>query len=142
MLGEQVQVECRKDRAVTPQGERRTFRVTEDRTFADIQDQPTTLDGVGEVSIVHPLHLSEEERNAWGGLLGDYEIIPPFPQLGRVVYRLEGEERQATVLHRFATSKIPGVSLAVVLEKTGWQRGTLHDHGDFTEYYKPFPPGA
>ena len=43
--------------------------------------------------VVHPLHLTDEQRSAWGEIFGDYEIIPPFPQLGRAVHRLEpGEE--------------------------------------------------
>ena len=33
--------------------------------------------------------------------MGDYEIIPPFPQLGRPVHALEAGERTATAIKRF-----------------------------------------
>ncbi len=117
----------------------RTFRVTEEGEYADAEDRPCTLDGLAAVGVVHPLHLSDEARAKWGQVFGDYEIIAPFPQLGRPTYGLEGDEGQASELTRFAGRKVPGVSVAGYLEKSGWQRGPLHDHGDFHEHYKHFP---
>jgi predicted DNA-binding WGR domain protein len=117
----------------------RTFRVTEEGEYADAEDRPCTLDGLASVGVVHPLHLSDEERAKWSQVFGDYEIIAPFPQLGRPVFGLEGDEAKAKELTRFAGKKIPGVSVASYLEKAGWQRGPLHDHGDYYEHYKHFP---
>jgi predicted DNA-binding WGR domain protein len=117
----------------------RTFRVTEEGEYADAEDRPCALDGLASVGVVHPLHLSDEERAKWGQVFGDYEIIAPFPQLGRPVLGLEGDEAKAKELTRFAGKKIPGVSVASNLEKLGWQRGPLHDHGDYYEHYKHFP---
>src|SRR5262249_46189905 len=70
---------------------------------------------------------------------GDYEIIAPFPQLGRPVFRVEGDEAKACEVTRFAGVKIPGVSVASYLEKSGWRHGPLRDHGEFDEQYKHFP---
>jgi predicted DNA-binding WGR domain protein len=117
----------------------RTFRVTDEQEYADKKEQRCTLDGVATVGIVHPLHLSEDERSTWGQVLGDYEIISPFPQLGRAVLLLESKEAEAREITRFETIKVPGVSVASFLEKAGWLRGPLQDHGDFHEYYKHFP---
>jgi predicted DNA-binding WGR domain protein len=117
----------------------RTFRVTEERDYADSHDEKATLDGLAAVGIVHPLHLSEDERSAWGQVFGDYEIFAPFPQLGRAIHSLKAGEAQSRAITRFAQNKIPGVSVASFLEKAGWQRGPLQDHGDFHEYYKHFP---
>jgi hypothetical protein len=116
-----------------------TIRVTEDAAYADVDDHPCTLDGLATVGVVHPLHLSEEERAKWGQVFGDYEIIAPFPQLGRPIYGLEGDEAKQTEITRFVGKKIPGVSVASYLEKSGWQRGPLQDHGDFSEHFKHFP---
>jgi hypothetical protein len=115
------------------------FRVTEEREYADARDKACPLKGAAAVGVVHPLHLAEAERAAWGEVFADYEIIPPFPQLGRPVYRVEGDEAKETELTRFAGVRIPGVSVAGHLERSGWQRGLLHDHGDFHEHYKQFP---
>jgi hypothetical protein len=118
-----------------------TLRVTEDGTYADASDETTTLDGVAEVEIIHPLRLGEEERAKWGELLSDYEIAPPFPQLGRPIYRLEpGEEAQSEIT-RFGHVRIPAVSLVGTLERLGWTRAIPRDHGWFYEHSKPFHGG-
>ena len=58
-----------------------TFRVTEERDYADVNESTHRLEGLARVGVVHPLHLSDSQRSAWGQIFGDYEIIPPFPQL-------------------------------------------------------------
>jgi predicted DNA-binding WGR domain protein len=120
----------------------RTFRVTEEREYADAKDAACSLGGVAAVGIVHPLHLSAEERGAWGQVFGDYEIIAPFPQLGRALHHLEAGEAEKQDITRFDKLQVPGVSVASTLEKAGWSRGYLHDHGDFHEYCKFFPGGG
>jgi predicted DNA-binding WGR domain protein len=117
----------------------RTFRVTEEREYAGPDDRLCTLEGLATVGVVHPLHLSAAERAKWGEVFADYEIIGPFQQLGRPIFGLEGDEEKKAEITRFAGKKIPGVSVASYLEKSGWQRGMLHDHGDFHEHYKHFP---
>ncbi len=115
-----------------------TFRVTEDQTYADVNDDDFSLAGFQEVGLVHPLPLSDETKSAWGELFSDYEIVPPFPQLGREIYTLEVEEVSQTEITRFAQLKIPAVSLVGTLEKLGWQRGIPADAGVFYEHAKPF----
>lgn len=115
-----------------------TFRVTEDATCADVNDEAFDLTGIAEVGILHPLHMAPEQRSAWGELLSDYEIVPPFPQLGRPIYRLEPGEGEKTEITRFAHIKIPAVSLVGTLERLGWTRAIPEDHGWFYEHSKPF----
>lgn len=115
-----------------------TFRVTEDLTYADVKDESYSLKGVETVDIVHPLHLSEDLKRSWGEIFSDYEIIPPFPQLGRPVHGLDKGEKKATVIDRWKGLMIPAISLASTLEKLGWTRGALGDHGDFYEHVKYF----
>jgi predicted DNA-binding WGR domain protein len=117
----------------------RTFRVTEEGEYADADDRPCSLDKLASVGVVHPLHLPESERARWGEVFADYEIIAPFPQLGRPTYGLEGDEAKGHEITRFADKKVPGVSVAGYLEKSGWQRGQVQDHGDFHEHVKHFP---
>ncbi len=53
----------------------------------------------------------------------DYEIIPPFEQLGRPVFTLEpGEEKGSEI----------------TLERLAWQRGGVGDGGGYWEHSKPF----
>ena len=115
-----------------------TFRVTEERDYADVTESSYRLDGIATVGIVHPLHLTDEQRSAWGEILGDYEIIPPFPQLGRTVHRLEPGQEKDKDLVKGQTITVPAVTLVGILERQGWNRGIPEDGGVFSEHSKPF----
>jgi hypothetical protein len=115
------------------------FRVTEDQQYADADDRPLALKGVASIGIVHPLHLTDEQRSKWGQAFGDYEIIPPFPQLGRPVFVPEKGEAKGKTIDRLAKAKVPGMSLRGTLERCGWVRGSAYDHGIIQEFYKQFP---
>ncbi|MFD0851815.1 DUF4132 domain-containing protein, partial [Actinomadura adrarensis] len=65
-----------------------TFRVAEDLTFADVHDEPVTLPEGASIGIAHPVHLGAEATAAWSEVFADYEILQPFPQLGRPVHTL------------------------------------------------------
>jgi hypothetical protein len=114
-----------------------TFRVTDELDYADADDEPVEI--AGEIGLVHPLQLSEEERAAWGEQLADYELVPPFAQLGRPVLDVEERERGERVLSRFARRKVGASTLVRILENLGWQRGQAFDAGMFHLHAKPFP---
>ncbi|NDU73469.1 DUF4132 domain-containing protein [Actinomadura sp. DSM 109109] len=103
------------------------FRVAEDRTFADVDDRAVTLPGSGEVRIAHPVHLGESVT-AWSEVFADYEILQPFPQLGRPVHAFTDEERAGGRLDRVAGTVV-GVGKVLGLERHGWTRGTPQDAG-------------
>jgi hypothetical protein len=111
------------------------FRVTEDGTFADADDRPHTPSGT-KVGLVHPLALSEEQRAKWGEVFADYEIIPPFPQLGRRIHTLRPGEEEQTELTRFGGKAIPSIVFQGILKQQGWlpARWTA-GYG----YYKRYP---
>ena len=115
------------------------FRVTEERDYADASDKSTALGKAASVGLVHPLELSEKEMSAWGELFGDYEIISPFPQLGRPVYTIEAAEKKATELKRFHGMSLYAPTMVFTLEKFGWIRGEAMDGGCFDEHSKQFP---
>jgi hypothetical protein len=132
---------------------RASFRVTEEGTFADMHDREVSLDTLPRIGLVHPAHLTEEQRHAWGELFGDYEIVPPFPQLGRSVFTLRAEEENAQALrvgagvvvsqlailsglsalewkHRWAGVRgmsryYPGHDVTAILELSGWRERAL-----------------
>ena len=116
-----------------------TFRVTEEREYADAKEKPFALKALATVGIVHPLHLTKEQLAAWGEVFGDYEIITPFPQLGRPVLALEPSEAKGKTLTRLAKAKLPQQSTRGTLERLSWVRGSVTDHGMIVEFYKAFP---
>jgi predicted DNA-binding WGR domain protein len=115
-----------------------TFRVTEEHDYADVEESPYRLEGIAKAGIVHPLHLSDEQRTAWGEIFGDYEIIPPFPQLGRRAHRLEPGREKDTDLLKGRKIKVPALTLVGILERHAWNRGIPEDNGIFHEHTKPF----
>jgi Domain of unknown function (DUF4132) len=122
------------------QGQRvTTFRVTEERDYADPEDNAVSLDNTATVGVVHSLEMMEAEREAWGQVLGDYEIVSPFPQLGRLAYALEPAEQSRNDIQRFNKLKLAAPTLVFGLEKLGWVRGVGMDAGCFDEHSKQFP---
>ncbi|MGC4047909.1 MAG: DUF4132 domain-containing protein [Armatimonas sp.] len=118
-----------------------TFRVADDRTLADENDDLFTLpENVVKIGIIHPSYLAEGVRGTWGELLSDYELIPPFVQLGRPTYELTETEKSTNAITRFAGIKdIDPKTLLFGLDNQGWTRGAAQDGGWFTEHYKHFP---
>ncbi|MEV5408178.1 DUF4132 domain-containing protein [Thermopolyspora sp. NPDC052614] len=103
------------------------FRVAEDRTYADVEDDVLTLPESARIGIAHPVTLGERLA-AWSRLFADYEIMQPFPQLGRAVHALDEKERASGRLERFEGLKVP-VGRVLGLERRGWERGTPQDAG-------------
>ncbi|EMJ92678.1 DUF4132 domain-containing protein [Leptospira alstonii] len=114
------------------------FRLTDEQDYADVYDKSLNLQGGAYVGIVHPLLLSPEEKKSWGQLFGDYEIIPPFLQLGRPVYVLSEEDKLKKDIPGFKDQKVKAELLVFGLEKMGWSRGAAGDGGGIDEHSKQF----
>jgi predicted DNA-binding WGR domain protein len=118
---------------------RDAFRVTEEQDCAGADDRPFALKGAASVGIVHPLHLTEAQRAAWGEVFADYEIITPFPQLGRPVLAPDKAEAKGKMITRLSGAALPPTAARGTLERLGWVRGSAADHGMIQEFYKDFP---
>ena len=103
------------------------FRVAEDRSLADVSDDAFVLPPDAQVRLAHPLNLADT-LGSWSELFADYEILQPFPQLGRPVLAFTDEEREAGRLTRFEGHEVP-VGKLLGLTKRGWERGTPMDAG-------------
>ncbi|HET9930607.1 MAG TPA: DUF4132 domain-containing protein, partial [Polyangiaceae bacterium] len=113
-----------------------TFRVAEDRSFADSEDDTFELPEDATLGVVHRLELDAATCAKWGQIFGDYEILQPFEQLGRAVFHPTPEELKSDVLKRLSgvtvkTGKILG------LDARGWHRGVPQDAGWVWDMYKP-----
>ena len=115
-----------------------TFRVSEDRSLADEKDEAYELPANATVGLVYRLELSEALVKAWGQVFADYNILQPFDQLARAVYRPTDAEKAGNDLSRMKdvtvkTGKILG------LEARGWRKGTPQDAGWVWDMWKPLP---
>jgi hypothetical protein len=118
-----------------------TFRLAEDMTYSDANDEPYTPDPQLIVGIPHILTFDQTIKPLWGEVLSDYKILQPFPQISRDTYVLTEAEQAAEEIQRFAHIQIPGATLARTMESQGWLKGGLHDHGDYRVHYKYFSRG-
>lgn len=83
------------------------FRIAEDRTFADVNDDAFVLaEDEAPICIAHPVRLGDDLA-AWSQVFSDYEILQPFDQLGRPVFTLTEEERRGGRLRRFERATAP-----------------------------------
>ncbi|WP_156758733.1 DUF4132 domain-containing protein [Actinokineospora pegani] len=99
-----------------------SFRLAEDRTLADADDTAFTLPDDSSVGVAHPLHLGESV-DRWGELFADYEILQPFPQLGREVHALTEDDRHSRRLTRFEGVTVP-TGRVLGLVHRGWERNS------------------
>ncbi len=115
----------------------RGFRLAEDRTAADVEDDALTVADDAVVGIAHPLHLGAAVE-AWSEVFADYEVLQPFSQLGRPVFALTEQEHAATELTRFRDVTVP-VGRVLSLIRRGWARGVPQDAGVEPWILKPLP---
>ncbi|MDG6107938.1 DUF4132 domain-containing protein [Dactylosporangium aurantiacum] len=115
------------------------FRVAEDGTYADADDDTYELPPDAMVGVAHPRRLGASLAT-WSAVFADYEILQPFTQLGRPVHELTADEQAAPELARFAGRKVPTTTL-LGLERRGWQRGTPQDAGVQGWIWRATPTG-
>ncbi|WP_433791012.1 DUF4132 domain-containing protein [Actinoplanes sp. CA-252034] len=110
------------------------LRPAEDGSLADVTDETVTLGDEDQVGIAHPLHLGDDLA-AWAEIFADYEILQPFPQLGREVDPLTSERAAALVGRRAPSTTLLG------LERRGWRRGSPQDAGVQGWFERDLPGG-
>ncbi|MCL2716250.1 MAG: DUF4132 domain-containing protein [Alphaproteobacteria bacterium] len=109
-----------------------TFRVTDDLSITDVNDEALELDvsksASGRIGLVHPLQPGPGGMEAWGALFGDYEIAQPFPQLAREIFELTEAEKGASEILRFDGHKVEAARIRGMPSR-GWQLGEPQDGG-------------
>ncbi|AOI73408.1 WGR and DUF4132 domain-containing protein [Burkholderia ubonensis] len=118
------------------------FRVAEDGTAATADDDVFTLPE-GEtirIGVPHALEIEPADAAAFGQVFADYELLQPFAQLGRDVYRLTDDERNGLLLERWKGVKVPTGRVLGLVNK-GWRRGEAQDAGCIWYFTKPLGAG-
>ncbi len=111
-----------------------SFRYLDDGSFTTSDEDEFEIPENAEISLVHPVELSEDELSAWTEQLEDYEITQPFMQIKRPVYRPEPDELNAVDIKRFYGKEVLNQTLTSRMEKNGWYRGDAQDAGCFYEF--------
>ncbi|HEX7306253.1 DUF4132 domain-containing protein [Lentzea sp.] len=117
-----------------------SFRLAEDRTLADAHDDEFTFPEGVTVRVAHPADL-EDELETWGEVFADYEILQPFPQLGRPLHVLKSGTDALPQLKEYCDVDYP-VGKFLSLTKKGWVRGEPQDGGVECWMTRPLPSGG
>ena len=117
----------------------RTFRIAEDRTFADEHDQACVLEPAARVVLVHPIDLDAASRARWAALVADYELIQPLPQLARETFTLTAEGERHDPIGR-AAGRPTSRGRLFQLARRGW--AARASGGMIDEYFRELPSGA
>lgn len=96
------------------------FRVVETGEILDINDDELTISDDAFIGLVHPIQLTEEQKQQLSQSLQDDEIIQPFAQLARSVYFLTDEEKNKQTIIRFNDEKFATGSL-IGFKNKGWE---------------------
>lgn len=110
------------------------FRYLDDGSFTTSDEEEFEIPENAEISLVHPVELSEDELSAWTEQLKDYEIVQPFAQLSRPVYCPTSDELNEVDVKRFYGKEVINQTLTSRMEKNGWYRGVAQDGGCFYEF--------
>ncbi|WP_051798281.1 DUF4132 domain-containing protein [Catenuloplanes japonicus] len=105
-----------------------TFRVAEDRSYATAAEETLTVADDAVIVLPHP---AGTPLDAWSEVFADYEIIQPFPQLGREVFRPSEADWDACDGVVVPTGRVLG------LERRGWRREDPMDGGVQTGLDRP-----
>jgi hypothetical protein len=112
-----------------------TFRYLSDGSFCNEEDDEYELPENAQITLVHPVELSNELIAKWSEQLEDYEIIQPFNQLFAKVIKLNDDDISPdnTVVKydgkQFTVSKISSAA-----KKYDMSRGAVLDGGGFDGY--------
>ena len=113
-----------------------TFRYMEDGSFTTCEGDEYELPENAEIGLVHPIELSDEQREEWLTQLDDFEIVQPFPQLSRRIYKPAGGEADVRRSKLFDGCEINSLSLVGKMTRLGWDKGSAEDAGMFYYFYR------
>ncbi|THV38509.1 DUF4132 domain-containing protein [Glycomyces buryatensis] len=118
-------------------GETTAFRLAEDRSYTDVAEDELKLPDDASIRLAHPVLLGDDV-SAWADILADYEIIQPFAQIDRPVFRLTDDELRTGRLSRFEGAEVPTGKFLGLIHR-GWRRAAPLDAGVEPGVYRRIP---
>ncbi|MEW9183756.1 DUF4132 domain-containing protein [Bacillus mycoides] len=112
----------------------RTFRYAAGDMFYSMIGEHHELSPGTVIGLIHPLELSEVEKEVWKEQLTNSGIVQPFLQIERPVFVVE--ENDKIDVERFGGILLNGRSLFGKMTTLGWTRGSVQDGGVYYTFYK------
>ncbi|MEG3152194.1 DUF4132 domain-containing protein [Sphingomonas sp. ZT3P38] len=114
------------------------FRPLGDGSYTDAADEDVALAGFAEVQLAHRSLLDADAIGAWQRHLADYEVAPPFDQVGRILPEVTEAMRGKQEIRDREGWMIETFKLRGIATKLGYVRGAAGDGGWFTGYERPY----
>jgi hypothetical protein len=117
----------------------RSFRIAEDYTLLQADDQPVTLAPDEQISLWHPATAGAGEAEAWRANFADYEIVALIDQVGAASALPPAEAIADDRLLAPAGLRVAQEKLAAVLSRCGYRKGPVNDGPsiDWHEWHLP-----
>ena len=122
-----------------PQLTHSSFRLAEDFSLVNVEDDPVTLPDDCSISLWHPATAPEGERDAWQANLADYELEALVDQIGACA-ELPGEAqfKNGTLLPP-APLTVAQEQLSGFFKKQGYRPGPVGDGPSINEHIWRLP---
>jgi Domain of unknown function (DUF4132) len=115
------------------------FRITEDFTYSDVDDNLYQLTADMQIGLLHPARISPAVRSQWNELLVDYEITQPFAQVNRSAYYLNSDDLKKLEITKFRAKIVLIITLSGLLRKMGWHGTLPSEESRYTMHTRYFP---
>ncbi len=114
-----------------------SFRPSDDGCLLNLEDDEIELIADSQVILAHAALLTPEETASWLAHFKDYKVKPLFAQLNHLLPNIEALKDGAIIEDRLGWVT-DTFTLRGVLNKLGYQRGSIEDAGSFDHYSKSF----
>nr|WP_216294307.1 DUF4132 domain-containing protein [Delftia acidovorans]MCA1069066.1 hypothetical protein [Delftia acidovorans] len=118
---------------------RTSFRLAEDFSLVDVEDETVTLPAGGSISLWHPATAQPGEREAWQAYMADYELEPLVDQLGACAEQPAPGQFKNGMLLPPAPITLAQEQLGGLLKKFGYRPGPVGDGPSINEHVWRLP---
>ena len=118
---------------------RTSFRLAEDFSLVDVEDETVTLPAGCSISLWHPATAQPGEREAWQAYMADYELEPLVDQLGACAEQPAPSQFKNGMLLPPAPITLAQEQLGAMLKKFGYRPGPVGDGPSINEHVWRLP---
>ncbi|WP_199135607.1 DUF4132 domain-containing protein [Delftia sp. ASV31] len=118
---------------------RTSFRLAEDFSLVDVEDETVTLPAGCSISLWHPATAQPGEREAWQAYMADYELEPLVDQLGACAEQPAPGQFKNGMLLPPTPITLAQEQLGGLLKKFGYRPGPVGDGPSINEHVWRLP---
>ena len=118
---------------------RTSFRLAEDFSLVDVEDETVALPAGCSISLWHPATAQPGEREAWQAYMADYELEPLVDQLGACAEQPAPGQFKNGMLLPPAPITLAQEQLGGLLKKFGYRPGPVGDGPSINEHVWRLP---